>query len=114
MPVKQRAAKERRPSFSAEAIALFAELERSPDGWRPYTDESYRLAVMLNLVTEWWSSYHVNDASTHPTHSPGFVAYDAFFTTREVRAALLTICAAGELEAVRDPEAEGTAEPPAA
>jgi hypothetical protein len=89
MPVKERIAKDRRPVFSAEAVELFAELERRSDGYRPYTEGSRRLAAMLGLVDEWIVSCHVNDRSSAPCHPPGYLAYDAWFRCRAVRFILL-------------------------
>jgi hypothetical protein len=89
MPVKARAAKDRRPSFSAEALELFAELERTPGGHRPYTEGSHKLARLLNLTTEWWSACHVNDRSLAPCHPEGYFAHDAWFRCRAVRTMLL-------------------------
>jgi hypothetical protein len=89
MPVKERIAKDRRPVFSAEAVELFAELERRPDGYRPYTEASRRLAAMLGLVDEWIVSCHVNDRSSAPCHPPGYLAHDAWFRCRAVRIQLL-------------------------
>lgn len=111
VPVKQRAAKDRRPFFSAQAVELFAELERTPGGHMPYTDASYRLAEMLGLVNEWWSSCHVNDRSRRPCWSPGHLAYTAFWKVREVREALLAICAQRG-EATQPEATGGTIMPP--
>jgi hypothetical protein len=87
--------------FSAEAVELFAALEHTPGGNRPYTDDSLRLAGMLGLTNEWLSSCHVNDRSERPCWPPSYVAHDAFWKVREVRQALLAVCAqrAGEPKA---------------
>jgi hypothetical protein len=58
VPVKLRAAKERRPNFSAEALALFVELERVPPRRRDrqdFRDKTHELARLLGLVDELWS-----------------------------------------------------------
>jgi hypothetical protein len=60
MPVKARAAKDRSPSFSAEALALFLELERTPKGSQRFKDGSRELARMLGLIDQWWSGQHVS------------------------------------------------------
>jgi hypothetical protein len=93
MPVKQRAAKDRRPFFSVEAIELFAELERTPGGHRPYTEKSRQLAGMLGLVDAWLKTCHVNDRSSRSGYPPGHLTDIAFWKVREVRKALLAICA---------------------
>jgi hypothetical protein len=103
MPVKIRVAKALRPVFSEEAVELFAELERTPGGNRPYTDASRRLARMLGLTDEWWKSCHVNDRSSRSGYPPRHLTDTAFWKVREVRKALLAICAqrAGEAEAAQ-------------
>jgi hypothetical protein len=89
MPVKARAAKDRRPSFSAEALALFVELERTPKGSQRFKDGSRDLARMLGLIDEWWSGQHVSDRSREPCHPPWCVAFDDWHTCRDVRRQLL-------------------------
>jgi hypothetical protein len=96
MPAKLRAAKDRRPVFTAEVIALFLEIERTPGGHMPYTRQSRRLAELLHLTTEWCSSCHVNDVSTWSHYPAGHLTDIAFWKVREVRNALLAV-AAGEL-----------------
>jgi hypothetical protein len=105
MPVKQRAAKDRRPVFSPEAVELFLEIERMPGGNQPYTDASRRLAGMLGLMNEWWASCHVNDKSSRSGYSPGHLTDIAFWRVREVREALLAVCAQGA-EAAQTPATE--------
>jgi hypothetical protein len=99
VPAKLRAVKDRRPVFSIEAVRLFAELERTPGGHMPYTEGSRRLAEMLGLTNEWCSSCHVNDRSSRSHYPAGHLTDVAFWKVREVRNALLAVCAAGEPQA---------------
>jgi hypothetical protein len=91
MPVKQRSAKARRPTFSAEALDLFEELERMrSQRSEAFRDKSLRLARMLGLTTEWWCSItHVNERGPPPVHPEGYVAREAWFRCRAVRIQLL-------------------------
>jgi hypothetical protein len=89
MPVKARAAKDRRPSFSAEALELFAELERTSQRSRRFKDGSRELARLLGLVEQWWAGQHVHNRSSEPCHPEGHFAHDAWFRCRAVRVALL-------------------------
>jgi hypothetical protein len=83
----------RRPRFTKEALALFAELEAVPVRSRDQQDwqaASRRLAAMLGIEDEWFcSGCHVHDCSTEPSHSPEYVAHHAWFRVRAVREALL-------------------------
>jgi hypothetical protein len=90
MPVKARAAKERRLLFSTEILDLFEQIERMPSqrGER-YREGSKRLAILLDLSDEWWAMTHVNDRSPSPCHPLGYFAHDAWFRCRIVRAQLL-------------------------
>jgi hypothetical protein len=92
-PLSERHEQQAAQPFSAEAVELFLELERSPNGNQPYSEASWRLAEMLGLTNEWWASYHVNDRSRRPSHPPGFVGYDAFWKCLAFRNALLRVCA---------------------
>jgi hypothetical protein len=96
MPVKARAAKDRRPSFSAEALALFAELERTPQGSRRFQEGSRELARLLDLVNEFWTGNHVNDRSPTPCHPPDYIAFRDWHTCRRVRQALLAAASPGK------------------
>jgi hypothetical protein len=87
MPVKLRAAKGRRPSFSGEVLALFVELERKRT--QAFTDGSRELARRLGLTAEWWTGNHVNDRSAEPCHPPSCVAHQDWFRCRGVRNELL-------------------------
>ena len=91
MPVKQRVAKDRRPSFSAEALDLFEELERMrAQRSEAFRDKSLRLAHLLGLETEWWCSItHVHERGPGPVHPEGYLARDAWFRCRAVRIQLL-------------------------
>jgi hypothetical protein len=93
MPVKERIAKDRLLVFSTEAVELFAELERTPGGHLPYTEGSRRLARMLGLTNEWGVSCHVSDRSSRSGYPPGHLTDTAFWRVREVRKALLAVCA---------------------
>ena len=112
MPIKLRLPKDRRPGFSrpffsTEAVELFEELERTPGGHLPYSDDSHRLASMLGLVDEWWASCHVNDRSSQSGYPRGHFTDMAFWKVREVRKALLAICA----ERAGEPKAEAAPTP---
>jgi hypothetical protein len=89
MPVKDRTAKVRRPSFALEAVALFVRLESLSPHSQEFKQGSRQLARMLNLTAEWWTCNHVNDRSEGPCHPPGYIAYSDWHTCREVRKALL-------------------------
>jgi hypothetical protein len=93
VPVKQRVAKGQRPFFSAEAVALFAELERAPGGDLPFSEESRKLAGLLGLLSQWWTGNHVNGRRELPIHPPGYVAHADFWRVYEVRQQLLAVCA---------------------
>ena len=92
MPIKQRAAKDRRPVFTAEAVALFLEIERTLGGHMPYTEASRRLAELLELSAEWCASCHINDRSSRSHYPAGHLTDIAFWKVREVRQALLAVC----------------------
>ena len=89
MPVKQRAAKERRPRFSGEVLSLFLELERMPQRGQAFEDGSHRLARALGLVDQWWAGNHVNDCGPGPCHPSGYIAQAGWYEVRRVRKALL-------------------------
>jgi hypothetical protein len=98
MPAKLREAKERRPQFSREVLDLFRELEGTPRRMRhtpEFIAKSKRLAVLLDLTTEWWAMLHVetaNDPRPRPT------LYQWWPRVRAVRAALLEAVAAREAQ----------------
>ena len=89
MPVKARLPKGRRPTFSAEALALFVRLERMSERSRDFEEGSRELAHMLRLTAEWWTRNHVNDRSQGPCYAPEYAAHRDWYTCREVREALL-------------------------
>jgi hypothetical protein len=89
MPVKERIAKVRRPSFTPEAVALFVRLESLWPRDLAFKQSSRELARMLGLVSEWWTGNHVNDRSDGPCHPPEYIAHSDWHTCREVREALL-------------------------
>jgi hypothetical protein len=100
MPVKQRVAKERRPTVTGEVLDLFLELEHRPrDRYREcrrdeeFNTKSQRLAALLNLSSEWWMMQHVNDRSRGPCHPPWCSAHAACHRVREVRKQLLAAVA---------------------
>ena len=105
MPVKLRAVKERRPSLSAEAIALFVELEAIPRR-RRHEDLELRakecaLHEMLGLWIEWRCSVcSVLDRDRAPCWPPYMPAHHDWHKVRAVRLALL--------EAVATESAKGT------
>ena len=111
MPAKLRAAKDRRPVFTTEAVALFLEIERTPGGHMPYSEASGRLAEMLGLVNEWCSSCHVNDRSSRSHYPPGHLTDIAFWKVREVRNALLAVAAGEPLDADLGGKSATKAEP---
>jgi hypothetical protein len=86
----------RHPSFTPEALALFAELERMPRRDRDgdaFRNGSKELARQLGLSTEWWGGCDVNDDSAGPCWSPDYAAYGYWFKVRAVREALLEAAA---------------------
>jgi|SRR6516165_15099 len=89
MPVKARTAKTLRPSFSAEVLELFVELEHAP---RRRTEEfqakEKRLASLLNLVPHWWATCSVLDKSPC-CWTPSYAAYGYWHECRLVREQLL-------------------------
>jgi hypothetical protein len=89
MPVKDRVAKVRRPSFAPEAVALFIRLESLSPRRQAFKQGSRELACMLGLTAEWWTCNHVNDRSEGPCHSPEYIAHSDWHRCREVRNALL-------------------------
>ena len=88
MPAKLRAVKDRRPSFSAEALALFAELERTRGG-KAFSDGARQLARLLNLTSEFWTGNTPCDRSKAPNYPPHCQASTDWHTCRAVRRQLL-------------------------
>jgi hypothetical protein len=92
MPVKLRAAKGRRQSFTPEVLGLFSELDAVPVRRRHSEDfkaKHRKLAQQLDLVSEYWTINSVLDRSAGPCHPPGYVAHQDWFTCRRVRTELL-------------------------
>ena len=92
MPVKARVAKDRRPSFSPDALALFAELEHTPARrrhTREFMDREHELARRLHLVDEWWGGNSVTDRSTEPCWPEWCVAHTDWHHCRAIREDLL-------------------------
>jgi hypothetical protein len=77
-----------RPSFSGEALALFAEIECVPPSRRYADPRTRRLAKLLNLMDEFWTCNFVNDVAG-PCHPVGYAANWDWSTCREVREELL-------------------------
>jgi hypothetical protein len=78
--------------FSPELVALFIELEAVPARQRDRQEwqaESKRLAGLLGLSSEWWSTNHVNDRMARPCWPREHYAYNAFYRCRVVGQALL-------------------------
>jgi hypothetical protein len=84
-----------RRQISAEALALFLELEALPQDSERFKTGSRKLAAMLDLKREWWGRQHVNDRSPRPRHPPHLVAHHDWHRVRTVR---LTLLAAAGLE----------------
>jgi hypothetical protein len=103
MPVKQRAAKDRRPVFSTEALELFLELERRPASY--HSEDARRLAGMLGLIGERLKACHVNDRSSRSGYPPGHLTDSAFWKVRKIRKALLAACAERAQERELEPAA---------
>jgi hypothetical protein len=78
-----------RAQISAEALALFLELEHLPQDSERFKDGSRRLARLLGLTREFWGGNFVNDKSSRPCWPPSLVAHDNWFRVRAVRNALL-------------------------
>lgn len=81
-----------RPSFSLQALELFAELESVPARarhGREFKDREHELARLLHLVTEWWTGNGVTDKSSRPCHPEGCIARQDWFRCRAIRLVLL-------------------------
>jgi hypothetical protein len=92
MPAKLRAAKDRRPQFGPEVLALIRELDSTPKRARESAEfkaKERTLMRQLNLVNEWWSMTSVLDRSDAPCWPPWNCAFDDWHTCRAVRLALL-------------------------
>jgi hypothetical protein len=91
MPAKLRVAKQLRPQFSADVLALFVQLERTPPrrrGSQVFKDGEHELVRRLNLTNEYWTMNSVLDRKPS-CHPPGYAAHTDWHRCREVRLALL-------------------------
>jgi hypothetical protein len=84
-----------RVRITPEVLALFLELENMSQRSQKFKDGSHQLARMLDLVEEWWTSNHVNDASAEPCHPEGmgYIANVHWRRCRRVRRELLAASA---------------------
>jgi hypothetical protein len=92
VPVKLRQAKDRRPSFSAEALALFVELEAVPLRRRhsqEFRERDRALARMLGLGGEWLCSVASVTDRERPRSPPTRPAEHDAHRVYAVRQALL-------------------------
>jgi hypothetical protein len=89
VPVKQRAAKDRRAQFSRETLELFQALEALSQDSDRFKAGSRRLARLLGLTDEFWTMNHVHDRSAGPCWPSHLVAHHDWHRVREVRLALL-------------------------
>lgn len=89
MPVKARAAKDRRPSFDRRTFALFFKLEGMSQDTREFKDGSHELARLLGLTDAWWTGNSVLDRSLEPCWPTHCVAFGDWHRCRAVRTALL-------------------------
>jgi len=91
MPVKQREAKERRPTFSREVLELFAGLEAVPARRRhtpKFKDGAHQLARLLEQTDEYWTGNSVLDRG-RPCHPAGYIATVHWARCRAMRKQLL-------------------------
>jgi hypothetical protein len=99
MPVKIRAAKERRAQFSAEVLALFTRLETPPGRKRnseAFRDAERELMYALNLGDEFWAMQSPLDRSRKPCRGPEYFATTAWHTCRAIRLQLLEATGLGK------------------
>jgi len=81
-----------RQVITAEAIALFAELEAVPQGQRAskaFKDGQHELMRKLGLVSEFWTMNSVLDRSKRPPWPDHLVAYKDWYRCRGIREQLL-------------------------
>jgi hypothetical protein len=100
----------RRASISAEALALFVELERASKRQRrkpEWRSKSKRLAGLLNLSIEFWTGNGVNDAGP-PVGPAGGAALEAWKACRQMRVRLLAAARLGRTVCGPDPVEQGT------
>jgi len=87
--------------FTPEALALFLEIEATPQhkrGAKVYNDMEHRLARLLNLVPEWWGGNSVSDDADKPPWPDHLQAYKDRHKIRAIREQLLA--AVAKLQAV--------------
>jgi hypothetical protein len=104
VPVKVRTPKDRRPSFTLEILALFAELDRQ---CRPNPEKERRLMRLLGLGSAFWTSNSVLDRSPGPCHPEGYLANEDWHRCRAARRALLAAVAAQKKKAPAALTSEG-------
>jgi len=83
--------------ISAEALALFVELEGVPPRELEralYREKSKRLAGLLGLSMAWWRGQTVSDRSAKPAHGEGMCAHDDWHECRRLRELLLEMVTA--------------------
>jgi hypothetical protein len=90
---RTRISRQQHAPFSAEALRLFAELERDRPHPKVYNDREHELARLLNLVGEWWGGNSVCDNADGPDCPPHLARYQNWFKVRRVREALLEAAA---------------------
>src|SRR5262245_23371395 len=95
-----------RAQISAEALALFLALERTPQSSERFMDGSHRLARLRGLVREFWGGNFVNDKSAGPCWPPSLVAHHDWYKVRKDRLALLAAAGLEDAPARRKPLAK--------
>jgi hypothetical protein len=82
----------RQPSFTVEALRLFAELEATPQrqrGSKAFKDREHQLMRLLDLIPEFWTMCSVLDRSEGPCHPPDYVRNEHWYKVRAIREQLL-------------------------
>jgi hypothetical protein len=82
----------RHPSFTAEAIRLFAALENTPRNRRSsqaFKENERELARLLSLTSEWWSGNNVLDDADAPCWPDHLQAHKDWYRLRAIRKQLL-------------------------
>jgi hypothetical protein len=102
MPVKARTAKTLRPSFSAEVLELFVELEHGPKRGERFRVRERELMYQLNLVHEWWTGDSVLDRSPACAYEPQYISFHHWHTCRQVRLRLLAASGGNAVRERRD------------
>src|SRR5262245_16112054 len=95
----------RRPTFTAEVLELFRELEGTPRRRQKapeFIAKSKRLAALLNLGNEWWAMQRVEyDDPFRPRE--GLAAHDYWLTVQRVRRQLLEALRVREAQPLNEP-----------